>query len=143
MATVECIDGVTCLQEPTSSGHQRSTASLQLPPVQQSARQALDAARSSAQKDGCIDLLDATDAGVRALEAADRQVDTASNDTALATALAEKADLERKLKVCCLLFKSVIRLLSSGAVHFQKLLRAACMPSSAQDSLHAALHRFA
>lgn len=78
-------------------------------PPQRPRQAAPKTAASTAQDAGYIDLLGVTDAFEGALQAASHRVDDASGGSALAKALAEKADLERQLQVttlfmclCCL-----------------------------------------
>lgn len=68
-------------------------------PQLQSAHQIPKADASSTLSGGYIDLVGVSAAYSGALKAATHHVEDASSDTALAKALAEKADLERQLKV--------------------------------------------
>lgn len=68
-------------------------------PQQQSAQQLPKANASLNSPGGYIDLMGVSSAYSGALKAATHRVEDASSDTALAKALAEKADLERQLKV--------------------------------------------
>ncbi len=69
-------------------------------PQKQSAQPLPKASASSNPLGGYIDLVGVSSAYSGALKAAAHRVEDASSDTALAKALAEKADLEKQLKVC-------------------------------------------
>lgn len=79
-------------------GSQAPPQLQQLLPPQRPRQAAPKAAASKAQEAGYIDLLGVTDAFEGALQAASHRVDDASDGSALAKALAEKADLERQLQ---------------------------------------------
>ena len=68
-------------------------------PQHQSALQIPTASASSNAPGGYIDLVGVSGAYSGALKSATHRIEDASSDTALAKALAEKADLEKQLKV--------------------------------------------
>ena len=77
-----------------------SSSCLRLPPVHRPTHQASGSGATADRRSaGFIDLVGVTEAYSGALTAARHRVDDASSDSALARALAEKADLERQLKV--------------------------------------------
>ncbi|DBA66402.1 TPA: hypothetical protein ACH3X2_002382 [Trebouxia sp. C0005] len=103
-----------------TNGRRHSVASSQAAcPQLQSAHQIPKADASSTLSGGYIDLVGVSAAYSGALKAATHHVEDASSDTALAKALAEKADLERQLKEA---------LANKQASHPSKPLRAP-MPS--------------
>ncbi|DBA92731.1 TPA: hypothetical protein ACH3X1_002937 [Trebouxia sp. C0004] len=102
-----------------SNGKRHSVASSQAACPQQQSAQLPKASASSNSPGGYIDLIGVSGAYSGALKAATHRVEDASSDTALAKALAEKADLERQLKEA---------LANKQASHPSKPLRAP-MPS--------------
>lgn len=103
-----------------SDGRRHSAASSQAAcPQHQSALQIPTASASSNAPGGYIDLVGVSGAYSGALKSATHRIEDASSDTALAKALAEKADLEKQLKEA---------LANKQASHPSKPLRAP-MPS--------------
>ncbi len=86
----------------------------------QSAHQLPKASASSYSPGGYIDLVGVSSAYSGALKAATHRVEDASSDTALAKALAEKADLEKQLKVChfCLQTRVLMHFVQDILMHF-------------------------